>query len=113
MVVYEVNLRIDHAVVEEFRQWLQDHIKEMLTLPGFLSAQWYEVETQDDDRASWKVDYRLVDRAALQNYLDHNAAHMRAQGLERFEKRFTVERRILQPIRKFDTSHPAAGENPR
>ena len=43
MIVYEVNLEFDVAIAAAYRAWLQGHIAEILTLPGFLSAQVHEV----------------------------------------------------------------------
>lgn len=38
-VVYEVNLTIDPEVAEEYLAWLRPHIKEILQLKGFVSAE--------------------------------------------------------------------------
>ena len=43
MVVYEVNLEFDVAIAAAYREWLGSHIKELLALPGFLSASVHEV----------------------------------------------------------------------
>ncbi|MDX1420132.1 MAG: DUF4286 family protein, partial [Rubricoccaceae bacterium] len=70
-----------------------------LALDGFLGADWFEVEPEADTRdgrVRWCVQYRLRDRAALQDYFDRHAARLRGDGLTRFEGRFEATRRVLR-----------------
>jgi len=75
-LIYEVNLEIDAAIADAYRAWLREHVAQMLTLPGFLSAQVFEV--LDPPPASGRIalccQYRLCDADALQAYFDHHAA---------------------------------------
>ena len=43
LICYEVNLEIDAAIEAEYRTWLRTHINEMLALPGFVSAQCFDI----------------------------------------------------------------------
>lgn len=96
MVLYEVNLTVDADAAEEYAAWLGPHVAEILALDGFLSADWFEVESDDaDGRVRWCIQYRLRDRAALQHYFDTHAARFRADGLARFGGRFEATRRML------------------
>jgi hypothetical protein len=99
-VVYEVNLELDAAIESAYRAWLQDHVRELLALPGFVAAQAYEVADPPPsaDRLSLCVQYRLRDRAALDAYLREHAPRMRADGVARFGNGFTATRRILRPV---------------
>lgn len=95
MIVYEVNLSVDEAVAAAYAEWLEQHVREMLTLEGFTGATWYTVESDAPGRVAWTVHYHLRDRAALAHYLEHHAPAMRRQGTERFAGRFTADRRVL------------------
>lgn len=95
-VVYEVNLDVEAAIAPAFRVWLGQHVREMLALPGFVSAEiLHDEPAPDTEPRSWSVRYRLCDRLALQHYFEQHAAQMRADGLQRFGQRFTASRRIL------------------
>lgn len=98
MLIYEVNLEIDTGIAAAYRAWLQEHVAQMLALPGFLSAQVYEV--LDPQAAAGRIalccQYRLRDADALQAYFDHHAAAMRADGIARFGDRFRAARRVLR-----------------
>ena len=97
MIVYEVNLEIRDGVADAFRTWLDGHVAEILTLPGFVSAE--ILERRDPPSATGTlalvVHYRLTDEASLQRYFDEHAPRMREDGLRRFGDAFTATRRVL------------------
>ncbi len=99
MLVYEVNLDVDAGIAGEYRAWLDDHVRAMLALPGFVSARVFEVVATPPDatRAEWCVHYALRDDAALEAYLREHAPRMRRDGLARFGDRFRATRRVLRP----------------
>lgn len=96
-VVYEVSLEVDLALRDEYRLWLEEHVRQMLALPGFLGAEIQEQREPPPPPGRWRycVPYRLRDRAALDAYLAEHAARMRADGIARFGDSFTASRRIL------------------
>lgn len=101
MIEYEVTLMVDADIADAYEAWLQDHIREMLALPGFLDAELAElIEPQSPGRRGWCTRYRLVDEAALADYLRDHAAAMRADGVARFGDRFQAQRRVLRPGRR-------------
>ncbi|MDX1438785.1 MAG: DUF4286 family protein [Rubricoccaceae bacterium] len=95
MILYEVNLLVDAEIADDYAAWLGPHIKEILKLNGFLSAEWFEVETEDKKHIHWCIHYRLKDRTSLETYFIEHADRMRGDGLNRFSGRFTADRRIL------------------
>ena len=99
MVVYEVNLAVDADAAEAYAAWLAPNIDEVLAVPGFLSADWHEVEADGsaDGRRQWVVQYRVESREALEAYLREHAERLRGDGLERFGGRFEASRRVLIP----------------
>ncbi len=98
MIIYEVNLTIDVAIIDDYRGWLQSHVDEILQLPGFLDARILEV--LDPAPASGQVglcvQYTLDDRASLERYLIEHAPRMRREGSDRFDGRFLAHRRVLR-----------------
>jgi len=100
VIVYEVNLAIDASAADAYGAWLAEHVGEMLALPGFERAEWFEAVTPDppDGRQRWVVQYRLASEAALDAYLRDHAPRMRADGLARFGGRFEASRRVLRPV---------------
>lgn len=95
-VIYEVNLRPEPAIAAEFDVWLRKHVRDMLALPGFLEAAISTRVDGDEPEPTRTVQYRLLDRAALDRYLEEHAPRMRAEGIDAFGDRFTADRRILE-----------------
>ena len=96
MVTYEVNLNVDAGIEATYRAWLDDHVRAMLALPGFVDATVFDVhEPAEPGRVGLCVQYRMRDMAALERYLAEDAPRMREDGIARFGGRFGATRRIL------------------
>lgn len=98
MIVYVVELEMEIALRDEYLAWLDNHVHEMLALPGFTGA---EILIRSEPpapagRCIVQAHYRLRDRAAWEDYLAHHAARMRAAGLARFGQRVRASRTILE-----------------
>jgi hypothetical protein len=96
-LVYEVNLEVDAAIAADYRAWLEDHVAQILALPGFTGARIYEVlEPQPPATlVALCVQYTLRGRDDFDAYLREHAPRMRADGVARFGDRFRAERRVL------------------
>ena len=122
MLIYEVNLTVEADAANAYSAWLKEHIRAMLELDGFEAAAWY-VRDADASTASargpddgplgdrrWTIHYHLASRAHLERYLDEDAEQMRADGTERFEGRFTADRRVLEQQQVFSRTSEEAEE---
>ena len=89
---------VDAEIASDYRAWLVAHVEEMLTFPGFLSAECFEAEADHASARAYCVQYRLLNVAALDDYLREQAPRMRAQAESRFGGRFSASRRLLQPF---------------
>lgn len=98
MVIYEVNLHIDEVVYKEFRLWLDEHIKEMLAIPGFIQAMVLK-QIDGDGAGSAKqitVHYQLKGVDELNTYFEKYAPKLRSEGLKRFDGQFKASRRSFE-----------------
>lgn len=100
MVIYEVNLNVDKEIFEAFRAWLDDHIKSILKLPGFIQAHLCQ-ESDHPDHARLCIHYLLATQQDMDNYLNHHAEAMRADGLSKFGGQFSAQRRILNSLKEY------------
>ncbi len=101
MIIYEVNLQVQLAILADFRQWLQTHMNEMLTFPGFLSAELFhemDLEKAAEQPGHLTVQYRVATLDDLNQYLEQHAASMRADGKNRFGEQFSATRRALRLV---------------
>jgi hypothetical protein len=100
-VLYEVTLEADAAIAAPFDTWLRDHIADMLQFEGFRSAEILDDAAAPPGRIRRIVQYRLRDRAALDDYLAFHAPRMRTQGIGRFGERASEQARVLPHREEF------------
>lgn len=131
MTLYEVNIRVLSETAHSFSIWLEEHIREIIRLDGFLSAEWFEVEEDTEAKEleeavrqavrldesiphelreaaaspvstrSFVIHYRLRDRESLENYFTNHAPRLREDGLEKFGDQFTATRRVMDKLIDF------------
>ena len=99
MILYEVRIAVDAELMTPYRAWLEAHIREMLSLPGFQFAELLR-EENEAGRAVFVAHYWLQDRDSLEAYLRDHAARFRAEGEAQFGGRFSASRRVLELDRR-------------
>ena len=109
MIIYEVNLEVEPEIQNEFTKWLDQHIKEILSIEGFTKAQWFNRDPKDEDLnpklTYFTIHYYLKDREAYENYLQNHASFYRKDGQKRFGKKFKANRRVLELTANFLTKN--------
>lgn len=100
--IYEVTLSADREIIDELDVWLTAHVEEMLQLPGFVRANIFSAEDDDQGRARRVTHYYLESDADLENYLAGPAEVMRRSANERFAGRFSASRRVLHSADMID-----------
>jgi hypothetical protein len=100
VIAYEVNLEVDTAILPDYRRWLDQHMRTILALPGFVSAELFEVQepVAADGRCALCIEYRLRGAGDLERYLREDAPRLRADGELRFGGRFSAHRRIMRTV---------------
>ena len=103
-MIYEVNLKVDAEIIDQYMPWMHRHLEEMVEIPGFSAASLFERRPEEEDEPGEGVvlltaHYVVEDEAAMQAYLEGPASRMRQDGIDRFGGRFTATRRFLYPVR--------------
>jgi len=96
MVVYEVDLFVNKKIYPKFKTWLDEHIKEMLTIDGFMNA---KITDNKENEPHLTVQYQVSSYDKLDTYFKTQADEMRQKGIDKFGDQFRAERRIstLEP----------------
>ncbi|MCB0327114.1 MAG: DUF4286 family protein [Bdellovibrionales bacterium] len=95
MLIYEVNIKISNSIYDRYIEWLEEHVKEMLTLDHFKEAKIFKTENQNNETEEICVHYVCKSRQNLQTYFDTQAQSMRAEGTDAFQNQYEIHRRIL------------------
>jgi hypothetical protein len=109
-LIYEVTLTIESDIVDTFDGWLANHVEQMLEIPGFVSANVFALDDDEDGNAQRVTQYILESEGHLESYLAEQATEMRQSGIDRFGDQFSASRRILRETDIAD-GHVTAIEN--
>ena len=97
-MIYEVNCIVPESRQNEFLQWLEGHIRQLLKLGGFEDAtlsRLHEDERLQKGSCGFCVRYFLDSQLTFERYLSEFAPAMRADGEKRFGTDLVIYRRLL------------------
>jgi hypothetical protein len=97
--IYEVNVKVDLSIENEYRAEVQDHINRITALPGFKGARWMEQHDNPNtyEERSWVIQYYAESHEAIENYFNTLAPELRA-GTQKFGSKVQASRRVLKPF---------------
>ena len=72
-LIYEVTLTIEREIIDSFDGWLANHVEQMLALPGFVSANVFALDDDEDGNAQRVTQYILESEGDLDSYLADKA----------------------------------------
>lgn len=97
MVTYTVIYTVRHEAYGEYVEWLKnEHIPEMLTVPGFTDASLClrkggALEASSKDV---RVVYHLKDEDHLKTYIAEHAMKIREKAMDKFPGQFSAQREV-------------------
>lgn len=95
MTIYEVRIEVDNEIAQEYRNWLEDHMAEIVKCAGFDKALLLAEKPANEESQLFTVQYWAPDEDTVLHYIENLAPAFRADGVERFGDRFRAQRRIL------------------
>lgn len=110
MILYNVTVKIDTKVHEEWLQWMQTvHIIDVLRTGLFLDAQISRVLGQDESEGiTYAIQYSCKDMATLQKYSTTYAPKLQVEHTERYKGKFVAFRTLLEVVDKFSVTKDEA-----
>ena len=94
--IVEVTISVEREIVDQFDEWLEGHVEEMLQIAGIYRAEVFELEDDDQGRARRVAHYHFASNADLEQFFSGQAEAMRQSAIDRFEGRFEASRRVLR-----------------
>ena len=100
MVVYNVTVKIDNAVKDEWLQWMrQVHVPEVMATGCFLSYRINRVVSMDDtDGETYAFQYLCQSMATLHQYHIHHAPALQKAHADRYKDQYVAFRTVLEVI---------------
>jgi hypothetical protein len=98
MIIYNVTLYIEPAILSEYLNWLKnEHIPRVMATNLFEKYRILKVLTElDGEVESYAVQYELPTMAHFERYEKEFAPALRAETVEKFGEQVTAFRTLLQ-----------------
>ena len=100
MLIYNVTIKVDHRIKDQWLDWLRDmHIPEMIGTGCFTSATilWL-MESDDNEGATFAVQYSTSSKAMYDHYIEKFSDEMRKKGIEKWGDKFIAFRTLMQVV---------------
>lgn len=101
MIIYNVTSNIDKTVHDQWLIWIKEHIPHVLSTGCFIEAKLTKVLVDDDQGATYSIQYRAKSRQDLERYYSDFADTLRQDAVKRFGDKVLAFRTELEVIDEF------------
>lgn len=99
MILYNVTVKIDPEVREDWLQWMQHiHIPEVMATGAFLSCRMCRLEAEEETDSTYVIQYMCPDPKSLDEYLRVHAPDLQKAHTERYQGRFAAFRTMMTQV---------------
>lgn len=99
MIIYNVTVKIDNDIHEEWLQWMREiHIPEVMATGCFTKNELAKVLVDDTDGQTYSIQYRCSDRAQLDQYFEQHAPKLQQEHTDRYKEKFVAFRTLLELV---------------
>lgn len=98
MVLYNVTVKVDHSIADEWLNWMkEEHIPDLMQTGLFKDAKLFRLlEVDEHDGITYAAQYFCATMNEYENYIANHAEEMRGRGLERFGDKFVAFRTLME-----------------
>ena len=99
MFVYNITTKVDHEVLNDWKQWQREiHIPDILSTGCFLHHKFYELLEQDEMDRTFVIQLFANSRNEYEKYLAEFAAALRNKSDERWGETVISFRSLLREL---------------
>jgi hypothetical protein len=100
MLIYNVTIGVDKAIELEWLEWMKEvHIPEVMNTGLFTSNKIYKVVGVDEDEsASYAIQYSALSLFEIDEYLKKFAPHLREESNKKFGDKQMAFRTLLEEV---------------
>ncbi len=100
MIVYNVTVKIDEAIHEEWRSWMQKvHIPDVMATGCFTESKMFKVLGDDNEYGiTYACQYWCKDLETLERYQEKFAPALQADHKKKYEGKYAAFRTLLQSV---------------
>ena len=102
MYIYNVTINIDESIHDEFLNWIETHIPEVLATGKFTHARLVQVLADPQlNELTYSVQYTAPSRESLDAYYAEHATRLREESIKKFADKMLAFRTELKMIKDF------------
>ena len=100
MIIYNVTVKTEHRIAEEWLQWMRDeHIPDIIATGCFTHAQVLRLlEVDDTEGPTYAVQYFAESRALYNRYIQNYADGLRKKAFDKWGDKFIAFRSVMQVV---------------
>ena len=98
MLIYNVTLKIDNQVHDDWLTWMKSkHIPDVMATGCFKDSKIFKLLYQDEqDGKTYAIQYTVSDEKALNNYTKNFAPKLQEEHTNRYKDKFVAFRTIME-----------------
>ncbi|MBZ5858725.1 DUF4286 family protein [Flavihumibacter profundi] len=100
MFIYNVTLKIDWSIMEDWLKWMKDeHMPEVLSTGCFENSRLLRlIEVDETDGPTFAAQYTAKTREAYNRYITQYAEILRKKSFEKWGNRFIAFRSVMELV---------------
>ncbi len=100
MIIYNVTIKIQESIKEDWLSWLQEeHIPDIIKTGCFTHAVILQlIETDDSEGPTYAIQYFAETKGLYNSYIENHAVKMRQKGFNKWGDKFIAFRSVLQVV---------------
>jgi hypothetical protein len=99
MLIYNVTVKINQEIAEEWLSWMRlHHIPKVLSTGAFHKCRLSRLDLKEDDGITYVLQYDAISQEVLTKYMIHHAPALQKEHIDRYANRFVAFRTVLEVI---------------
>jgi hypothetical protein len=100
MIIYNVTIKLEEAIHEQWLQWLQaEHVPDVINTGCFTRATVLRLmEIDDSEGPTYAIQYFAESKASYNRYIEKFAPEMRQRSFDKWGSRFIAFRSVMQVV---------------
>lgn len=99
MIVYNVTVKVEKSIEEEWLGWIEKHAPEVVETGCFVSYSFFELlEPKVDAQRTFVIQYFAKTKEDYERYLSDFAPQLKEDGIKKFGDKFVAFRSILEKL---------------
>ena len=102
MIIYNVTVKIEKGIQEDWENWMTTvHIPDVLATECFRDAQLRKLLIEESDGITYSIQYRCGDMGDLERYQANYAKQLQSEHTQRYEGKYVAFRTLMEQMNEF------------